>query len=399
MAVRLFMWTTLQLLCAGLLATARDGVGERMQTSVAPCTSGPLGMESGAIPDDSITASSFYHEDYRPSKARLNVEKVGWIPRKKAGQWIQVDLSEYTAITGVIVQGYRTMQHVKSFSVKYSDTAMKGEWKSLVDEEGQVLELAGNTGSGQPVTVTFPSVIVARYIRLLPLTWSRSAPYALRLEVLGCRDAIVRLVDGDVDWSGRVEIYRNGSWGVVCDQDWDLLDATTVCRQLGFKLGAREAKTGSFFGKSGSLPAMMARVSCKGTESRLADCPFVCKTPDKCGRTREAGVICRPNTIRLVGGSNATNGRVEVRRSDIWGTVCDNDWDLTDASIVCRQLGFSEAVEAKAGAYFGPGRGPVHLDGLACDGSESDISDCPSLCWEETQCNHTRDAGVICRSN
>ena len=67
--------------------------------------------------------------------------------------------------------------------------------------------------------------------------------------------------------------------------------------------------------------------------------------------------------------------------------------------MVCRQLGFPGAEEAKSGAYFGEGEGPVHMDGVACDGSESRITDCPSLCWEEPKCNHTQDAGVICRDD
>ena len=39
-----------------------------------------------------------------------------------------------------------------------------------------------------------------------------------------------------------------------------------------------------------------------------------------------------------MGGANHTEGRVEICLSNEWGTVCDQIWDNTDASVVCRQL-------------------------------------------------------------
>ena len=44
----------------------------------------------------------------------------------------------------------------------------------------------------------------------------------------------MRLADGPNAYTGRVEVYTNGSWGVVCDDGWNTNAGHVVCRQLGF---------------------------------------------------------------------------------------------------------------------------------------------------------------------
>ncbi|XP_038068876.1 venom prothrombin activator oscutarin-C non-catalytic subunit-like [Patiria miniata] len=103
------------------------------------CTSSPLGMASGAIPDSSLTASDS-HGSYPPRKARLS--GTGWwvCPiGKLEGQWIQVDLGRYTAITGVIVQGYPRTNHILTFAVNYSNTGESNDWQKLTDR-GQTVQ-------------------------------------------------------------------------------------------------------------------------------------------------------------------------------------------------------------------------------------------------------------------
>ncbi|XP_032813820.2 scavenger receptor cysteine-rich domain-containing protein DMBT1 [Petromyzon marinus] len=99
--------------------------------------------------------------------------------------------------------------------------------------------------------------------------------------------------------------------------------------------------------------------------------------------------------VRLVQGGSCS-GRVEILYSGRWGTVCDDNWGIEDASVVCRQLGCGYAVYAPTHARFGMGSGPIWMDEVYCSGSESYLSHCLFNGWNSHDCSHGEDASVIC---
>lgn len=99
--------------------------------------------------------------------------------------------------------------------------------------------------------------------------------------------------------------------------------------------------------------------------------------------------------VRLSGGSNES-GRVEVLYNNVWGTVCDDDWDITDAHVVCKQLGFASAIAARGSAYYGNGSGPIWIENVRCRGNEQYLMHCPHRGHGRSNCGHDQDAGVEC---
>ncbi|XP_070835857.1 lysyl oxidase homolog 3B isoform X3 [Chaetodon trifascialis] len=102
--------------------------------------------------------------------------------------------------------------------------------------------------------------------------------------------------------------------------------------------------------------------------------------------------------VKLTGFPRKHNeGRIELFYKGEWGTICDDDFSIANANVLCRQLGFVSATGWTHSAKYGKGQGKIWLDNVLCNGGEKSIEFCRSRGWGNSDCTHDEDAGVVCK--
>ncbi|XP_031559044.1 delta-like protein C, partial [Actinia tenebrosa] len=123
-----------------------------------------------------------------------------------------------------------------------------------------------------------------------------------------------------------------------------------------------------------------------GTCSNGCNGRYYCSCPNG-----YSGSHCEIGEVRIQGGGSS--GRLQVLHDGQWGTVCDDYWSMTNTHVVCRQLGFDDALSYH---ISGGGTGPIWLDNVQCSGSESAIHQCIHNGWGNSNCGHGEDVFVSC---
>lgn len=216
----------------------------------------------------------------------------------------------------------------------------------------------------------------------------------------------VRLTGGESHFEGRVEILYRGVWGTVCHNKWDLLDSHVVCHQLGFGPALQHSSVMSKYAGLRKGPILLNNVQCAGKESSLANCSHDGWNKHNCVHNQDVVLKCsgrkqvlcsdcvtmhilhvaelsKPTfELRLTGGATPNSGIVEVYYGGVWGTVCSDYWNMKNAAVVCKQLGYPTALSTSATIVQSfKGTKLTWFDSVNCTGQENQLGECQLSGW------------------
>ncbi|XP_060585690.1 deleted in malignant brain tumors 1 protein-like, partial [Ruditapes philippinarum] len=206
-----------------------------------------------------------------------------------------------------------------------------------------------------------------------------------------------RLVNGTGPYDGRMEMFVNGQWGTIDARYVDMYDARTICNAHNASLAMYF--TSAIYGQ-GTGPILSRELYCNGERSHISSCSGHSPYGSSASHTYDLSIACTKHPLQiediaLHGGRRPTEGRVDLKVNETWGTICDTGFDSADARVICRMFGLQyKSFFPKASHYSKKGSGPIYISNMKCNGTESHINECS---YEiSNQCTHYDDVAVEC---
>ena len=107
---------------------------------------------------------------------------------------------------------------------------------------------------------------------------------------------------------------------------------------------------------------------------------------------------CEAGNVRLRDSNIESAGRVEICIQSVWTSVCDQSWDLKDAQVACRELGYSPYGAMPTYSCYTEGQLSFGITSINCTGSEENLLNCSHSNPVLYNCLSHNDAGLICQS-
>ncbi|XP_066015704.1 fibroblast growth factor receptor 4-like isoform X2 [Pocillopora verrucosa] len=159
---------------------------------------------------------------------------------------------------------------------------------------------------------------------------------------------------------GTMEIHTNRSWEKLCTSTWNKVEIDLTCMAMGY---SNSSDYGRWYEDRGNVSETSTNFNCTTTltkcEESFSNKLQFCKVP-----------------VRLNGANVEYGGRVEVFYKGRWGKICTNGWDFNDAQVICRQLGFEEALAEFIGSNVEDGNITSVMVDVSCNGEEVELASC-----------------------